>query len=189
MSESDIQRTRVGAGDGAAAAARCRSSPSTASLQHPLSLRMMMPGARSSDQALETVVAVDDATVEVVQVGGRETTTVQPHQRTQVRRINRDDLTRSSIPDGCPNPRSSRRSRDASISFLDLSSESWWQVRCAIRRRSAPDPWDARSSEIASAPINGGEGILAELIDGDHVSLPQKAAMPLSEVRPGSVTM
>ena len=38
------------------------------------------------EQALQAVVAVDDATVEVVQVAGREAATVELHHRAQVRR-------------------------------------------------------------------------------------------------------
>ncbi len=42
-------------------------------------------------QLLEAVVAVDDPAVEIVQVGGRETPTVQGNQRPQVRRNDRKD--------------------------------------------------------------------------------------------------
>ena len=43
-------------------------------------------------QALESVVAVNHSTVEVVQVGGRETTTVELNHRTKVRRDDRNGL-------------------------------------------------------------------------------------------------
>src|SRR5581483_2983051 len=43
-------------------------------------------------QSLESVVAVDHATVEVVQVGGREAATVELHHRAQVRRDDRDGV-------------------------------------------------------------------------------------------------
>ena len=43
-------------------------------------------------QTLQTVVADDDATIEVVQVAGSETTAVQRHQRTQLRRRDGQDL-------------------------------------------------------------------------------------------------
>jgi len=44
------------------------------------------------EQALQTVVTVDDTTIEVVEVGGREAAAVQRHQRTQVRRQDRQHL-------------------------------------------------------------------------------------------------
>ncbi len=37
------------------------------------------------EQASQTVVAVDDAAIQIIEVGGREAATVQRHQRTQVR--------------------------------------------------------------------------------------------------------
>ena len=48
-----------------------------------------MSGALSSSRRLQAVVAVDDAAVEVVEVGGREAAAVERHQRTQVRRQHR----------------------------------------------------------------------------------------------------
>ena len=44
------------------------------------------------EQTLEPVVAVDHATVEVVQVGGREAATVELHHRAQVRRDDRNGV-------------------------------------------------------------------------------------------------
>ena len=61
-----------------------------------------MSGALSSMQALQPVVAVDDAAVEVVQVGGREAAAVERHQRAQVRRDDRDALRGSSTPGRLP---------------------------------------------------------------------------------------
>ena len=49
----------------------------------------MISGRLQLEQALQAVVAVDHAAVEVVQVGGREAAAVQRHQRTQVRRQHR----------------------------------------------------------------------------------------------------
>lgn len=46
----------------------------------------MMSGALSLQQAAQTVVAVDHAAVQIVQIRGREAATIQRHQRTQVRR-------------------------------------------------------------------------------------------------------
>ena len=44
------------------------------------------------EQALQAVVAVDDTTIEVVQVGGREATTVELHHGAQVGRDDRNDV-------------------------------------------------------------------------------------------------
>ena len=44
------------------------------------------------EQALEAVVAVDDAAIQVVQVGGRKTAAVQLNHRAQIRRHDRDDF-------------------------------------------------------------------------------------------------
>ena len=43
-------------------------------------------------QLLQPVVAVDDAAVEIVQIGGRETAAIERHQRTQFRRDHRDHI-------------------------------------------------------------------------------------------------
>src|SRR5262249_22614080 len=43
------------------------------------------------EQALQAVVAVDDAAVEVVQVGGREAAAVERNERAEIRRKDRDD--------------------------------------------------------------------------------------------------
>ena len=52
----------------------------------------MISGAFSSSRRAQAVVAVDDAAIQVVQVGGREAAAVQRHQRTQVRRQHRQHL-------------------------------------------------------------------------------------------------
>src|SRR5690606_34506571 len=44
------------------------------------------------EQTLQTVVAVDDAAIQIVQIRGRETAAVQRHQRTQIRRQHRQDF-------------------------------------------------------------------------------------------------
>src|SRR5205085_9857931 len=55
-------------------------------LKHALLVTHDDIGSVELQQAAQTVVAVDDAAVQVVEVGGRETATIQRHQRTQVRR-------------------------------------------------------------------------------------------------------
>ena len=61
-------------------------------LQHPLLVADDHVGRVQLLQALEPVVAVDHAAVEVVQVAGREAPAVERHQRPQVRRDHRDHL-------------------------------------------------------------------------------------------------
>ena len=56
------------------------------------SLLTMISGAPQLEQTLESGVAVDDATVQVVEVGGREAATVQLNHRAQFRRNNRNDI-------------------------------------------------------------------------------------------------
>jgi hypothetical protein len=61
-------------------------------LQHALLVVHDDLGRAEVEQSLQPVVAVDDATVQVVQVGGREAATVELHHRTQVRRDDRDGV-------------------------------------------------------------------------------------------------
>ena len=86
-----LQRTLVGAGDDAAAAAVVEQCVDGL-LQHALLVADDDAGRTQLDQPLQAVVAVDDAAIEVVQVGRREAAAVERHQRTQVRRDHRDDL-------------------------------------------------------------------------------------------------
>ncbi|SKO68087.1 Uncharacterised protein [Mycobacteroides abscessus subsp. bolletii] len=58
-------------------------------LQHPLLVVDDDLGRTQIDQSLEAVVAVDHAAVQVVQVRGRETATVELNHRTQLRRDHR----------------------------------------------------------------------------------------------------
>ena len=65
------------------------SSESTDFLQHALFVAHDDFRRLQLEQTLQAVVAVDDATIQVVQIGGRETAAVQRHQRTQFRRQHR----------------------------------------------------------------------------------------------------
>ena len=49
-------------------------------------------GSTKVEQSLQAVIAVDDATVQVVEVGGRETTAVELDHRTKIRRNDRDNV-------------------------------------------------------------------------------------------------
>ncbi len=83
-----FQRPLVGAGDDAAAAAVVEQRVDRF-LQHPLLVADDDVGRAQLDQPLQAVVAVDDAAIEVVEVGGGEAAAVERHQRTQVRRNHR----------------------------------------------------------------------------------------------------
>ena len=61
-------------------------------LQHPLFVVDDDLGGTKIEQSLETVVAVDDPAIEVVEVGGGETATVELHHRAQVGRDDRHRL-------------------------------------------------------------------------------------------------
>ena len=59
-------------------------------LQHPLLVADDDVRGTQLDQPLQSVVAVDDAAIEIVQIGRRETATVERNQRAQIRRDDRD---------------------------------------------------------------------------------------------------
>ena len=86
-----LQGAVAGTGDGATAAAVVEQGVDGL-LQHPLLVVDDDLGGTEVDQATETVVAVDHAAVQVVQVGGREAATVELDHRTQLRRDDRDDV-------------------------------------------------------------------------------------------------
>ena len=95
-----LQRTLVGAGDDAAAAAIVEQRVDRF-LQHALFVAHDDVRRLQLDQALQAVVAVDDAAIEIVQVRRREAAAIQRHQRTQLRRDHRHRRSGSSIPGGC----------------------------------------------------------------------------------------
>ena len=84
-----LQRAVTRAGDRPAAAAVVEQRVDGL-LQHPLLVVDDDLGRAEVDQALEPVVPVDHAAVQVVQVAGREPATVELHHRAQVRRDDRD---------------------------------------------------------------------------------------------------
>ena len=84
-----LERTVAGARDRATTTAVVEEAVDGL-LEHPLLVVDDDLGRTEVEQALEAVVAVDDATVEVVEVRGREAATVELHHRAQVRRDDRD---------------------------------------------------------------------------------------------------
>ena len=83
-----FQRALVGAGDGTAATAVVQQCVDRF-LQHALFVAHDDVRRVQFQQAAQAVVAVDDAAVQIVQVGGREAAAVQRYQRTQFRRQHR----------------------------------------------------------------------------------------------------
>ena len=86
-----LQRTLVGAGDDAAAAAVVEQRVD-ALLQHALFVAHDDVGRAQFDQALQAVVAVDDAAIQIVQVGRREAAAIERHQRAQFGRDDRHNV-------------------------------------------------------------------------------------------------
>ena len=83
-----LQRTVAGAGDGAAMAAVVEERVD-GFLQHALFVADDDVRRLELQQVLQTVVAVDDAAIEIVEIGGREAAALERHERTQVRRDDR----------------------------------------------------------------------------------------------------
>ena len=86
-----LQRAVARAGDGPAAAAVVEQRVDGL-LEHPLLVVDDDLRGAQVEQPLEAVVAVDDAAVEVVEVGGREAAAVELHHRAQVGRDDRYDV-------------------------------------------------------------------------------------------------
>ena len=86
-----LERTAVGAGDGTAAAAVVEQGVN-GFLKHTLFVADNDVGGAEFLQTLQTVVTVDDAAVQVVQVGGGETAAIERNERTQVRRNDGNDF-------------------------------------------------------------------------------------------------
>ena len=84
-----LQRTLVGARDDAAAAAVVEQRVDGL-LQHALFVADDDVRRAQFDQPLQTIVAVDDAAIEIVQIRRREAAAIERHERTQVRRNDRD---------------------------------------------------------------------------------------------------
>ena len=83
-----LQRPLVGAGDDPAAAAVVEQRVDRL-LQHPLLVADDDVGRAQFDQPLQAVVAVDDAPVQVVEVGRGKAAAVERHQRAQIGRNHR----------------------------------------------------------------------------------------------------
>ena len=83
-----LQRTLVGAGHRLAATTVVEQRIDRF-LQHALFVAHDDFRRLQFEQALQTVVAVDHAAIQIVQIGGREAAAIERHQRTQIRRQHR----------------------------------------------------------------------------------------------------
>ena len=86
-----LQRALVGTGDGLTAAAVVEEGIDRF-LKHPLLVADNDLGSAQLEQPLEAVVPVDDATVEIVEIAGREAAAVERDERAEVGRKDGDDL-------------------------------------------------------------------------------------------------
>ena len=86
-----FQRTIAGAGDGAAMATVVEQRIDSF-LQHALFVADDDIRRLELEQVLQPVVPVDDAAIEIVQIGRRETSAFKRNQRTQVRRNHRQHI-------------------------------------------------------------------------------------------------
>src|SRR6202040_771244 len=86
-----LERTVVGAAQHAAAAAIVKQRVDSF-LKHALFVADDDVGRAELHQLLQPVVAVDDAAIEVVEIGSGKAAAVQRHERAQLRRKNRDDV-------------------------------------------------------------------------------------------------
>ena len=86
-----LERTLVGTGDGLAATAVVEEGIDRL-LKHALLVADDDLRGAQLEQPLEAVVAVDDATVEVVEIAGREAAAIERDERTQIGRQDGDDL-------------------------------------------------------------------------------------------------
>ena len=85
-----LQRALVGAGDDPTAPAIVEQSVDSF-LQHALLVADDDVRSAQLDQTLQTVVAVDDTAIEIVEVGRREAAAVERNQRAKLRRNDRHD--------------------------------------------------------------------------------------------------
>jgi hypothetical protein len=183
-----LQRTLVGARDDAAAAAVVEQRVDGL-LQHALLVADDDVRRAQLDQPLEAVVAVDDAAVEIVEIGRREAAAIERHQRAQVRRDDRDDL--HDHPFGTV----ARLDEvlddlEALESFFCFSSEV---VRPDLAQRRSPAIF-SRSRRPGSADRlgadHGGEGCPRRTRpDGHHVLFLGQELVLLERGEAGSVTM
>ena len=151
-----LQRAVVGAAQNAAAAAVVEQRVN-GFLQHALFVADDDVGSAEFHELLQPVVAVDDAAIEIVEIGGGEAAAVERHKRAQLRRKHRDDI--QNHPFGLVSALTEGFQHLQALGELDaLLSEG--SAFIFSRRSSASFSTSTRrkSSLMASAPILAGTG-------------------------------
>ena len=162
-----LQRTLVGAGDDAAATAVVEQGVD-GFLQHPLFVADDDARRAQLDQPLQTVVTVDDAPIEVVEVRGRESAAIERHERTQIRRDHRNNLH--------DHPFRTVAGIEEVLNDLEtLHQFLLLQVRRGVGKLGAQIARDLFEIHAGKHLVDrfcadiGRELVLAELVDGHHV--------------------
>ena len=147
-----LQRTVVRAAQHAAAAAVVEQRIDRF-LKHALLVADDDVGRLQLDELLQPVVAVDDAAIQIVQVRGREPAAVERHERTQLRRNDRNDV--QNHPLGLVRRLAERVDHLQPLGELQLLLHRRLPSASSMRSSSASFSMLTRlsSSLIASAPI------------------------------------
>ncbi|MCY1493036.1 hypothetical protein D9M68_268610 [compost metagenome] len=162
-----LQRTLVGTGDDAATTAVIEQRVHRF-LQHALFVTDDDARSTQFDQALQTVVTVDHAAVEIVQIRRRETAAVKRHERAQIRRDHRNDLHDHPF-------RPVAGFHEVLDDLQPLHQLLLLQIRGRLGKfctQIAGDLFQVHRSEHLVDRFgadHGGELVFAELIDGEHV--------------------
>ena len=177
-----LERTLVGTGDGLAAAAVVEERVDRF-LQHALFVADDDLGSVELLQTLQPVVAVDDAAIEIVEIRGRETATVERHERTQIRRNDRDHFEHhplglvARLAEGVDDLEAL-----GELLALGLGGGLAHLARAAARTCLSMS-MTLSSSRMASPPMPAVEGVLAHLFDELGVAL---LGEDLTELQPAS---
>src|SRR5438105_3680558 len=159
-----LQRPLVGAGDGLAAAAVVEQRVDRL-LQHALLVPDDDVWSVELLQALQAVVAVDHAPVQVIEVGGREPAAVERHQRTQIRRDHRDHVQHhplgavSALQEGVDHLQPLRQ-----LLALGVAGRLLHLLAELVGELVDVDLLEQLDHRLAAHP--GGEGVLTELFQG-----------------------
>ena len=151
MSDRRLEAVVAGARDRAAAAAVVDQGVARL-LEHPLLVADDDLGRAELQEPLEAVVAVDDAPVEVVEVGGREAAAVELDHRAQVGRDDRQD--REDHPLGAVARAAERLDEAEPLDrLLAALARSWSGPRRGGRGESSSRSIRTMMSRTASAPM------------------------------------
>ena len=126
-------------------------------LQHPLFIADNHFRRVQIDQFFQPVVAVDNTTVEVVQVARREIARVQQHQRTQGR-AGSPGITSRTIHSGLSSVADGLDDLQTVDQVFALSASSWSRLnRLATLERACTKSRSTSSLRIASAPMSASQ--------------------------------